>query len=869
MKHHFYLKIKKLMPLLLVLTCMAYPVQSMALNKPTLKINKTNFSRDAKWDGYYYIDQAKFTYDAAGSTSRTLCLYLDGRPISRTALTDEAGTYTRTLLYGGNYEACLEAWDGDTKVVSDRISFTASSAYKAFDAAYYVRSIIRNYPHTIDISSFNVPVSEERYFVENIWSQAGGVSVSNNGTILTTCKLNYSITKAQNQQMWDYIDNTLAALFPEDATDLQKGVILYSYFGTYSNTEYAEGSHAYDIYGLVERQTVCEGIAKAFVTFCEEAGLNCIKGGSGDIGHSWNVIEIDGIWGQTDITWDAQDAGDGRANFGNFMCTDNDFIGSHTSQHEEITWSCSGALFPTCTSAEYRAGYEFGPDKPGEFWYAPDGRFYMKRNGNTWRYNPHTTEPLEKLLKIDDLPPLDYLTSQTPSDAYLTVPATAVQGGSIYMAAGAPFNTKVKSYNMGYECTITYDIQKDGNTITSISGAPFEISYYEPQETGKYTIVAHIKNKYGETSISKTVTVTEREKKVLDLSLSTVNIYNGGYEYNGEFVDGDYDYVITGSTTENLLNFYNTVNTNVTLRDVNIDLKAQRGTDVTYSAVFVSSASVNFTLEGDNKLYAGNDRSAIYMEGDCSATIDGEGSLYANGDWAWAAITCVDNQTLTINGGNITAQGGDHGAGIGGSWGCYGGNIIINGGTVTALGGFSSAGIGSGHDTDAGKTPVINGGSVKSTGLYAFGGGRDGQELTPLNSDGTRLTLQKIENTWFESLTVKGKEYGKPNGAHPSDNMYYLYLPASGDAVLNGVPFRLEDGWPITDNIENMENAEGLSATGQNGTIVLTVDKAQQVSVCSIDGVQIFNAFCSEGQHMVNNVNRGVYIVNGKKIVVR
>lgn len=869
MKNHFYLKVKKLMPLLLVLTCMAYSVQSMALNKPTLKINKTNFSRDAKWDGYYYIDQAKFTYDATGSTSRTLCLYLDGRLISRTALIGEASTYTRTLLYGGNYEACIEAWDGKNKVVSDKITFTAASAYKALDAAYYVRSQIRHYPRIIDISSFNVPISETSYFVENIWSENGWVSVSDNGTILTKCELHYGISEEQNKQMWDYIDNTLAALLPEDATDLQKAVIIYSYFGTYSNTEYYFGPHCYDIYGFVERETVCDGIAKAFAAFCEEAGLNCIKGGSGDIGHSWNVIEIDGIWGQTDITWDAQDAGDGHAGFGNFMCTDNEFIDSHTSQHQEITWSCSGVKFPACTSAEYRSGYEFGPDKPGEFWYAPDGRFYTKRNGNTWRYNPNTTEPLGKLLKIDDLPPLDYLTGQVPSNAYLTVPEKVALGKNIYMAAGAPFNTKVKDYNMGYACTITYDIQKDGNTITTITGAPFEISYYEPQEKGEYTIVAHIKNKYGETSVSKNVTVADIEKIELDLSISTVNIHPNGYEYNGEFVDGDYDYIITGSTTKNLLNFYNTNNTNVTLRDVNIDLRGERGTEETHSAIFVSDASVNLILEGDNKLYAGNDRSAIYMEGDCAATINGEGSLYANGDWAWAAITCVDEQTLTINGGNITAEGGDHGAGIGGSWGRIGGNIIINGGTVTALGGYSSAGIGSGHETDAGKTPIINGGSVKSTGLYAFGGGWDGQELTPLNSDGTRLTLQKIDNTWFESLTVKGKEYGKPNGAHPSDNMYYLYLPASGDAVLNGVPFRLEDGWPITDNIENMENAEGLSATGQNGTIVLTVDKAQQVNVCSIDGVQIFNAFCSEGQHMVNNVNRGVYIVNGKKIVVR
>ena len=33
--------------------------------------------------------------------------------------------------------------------------------------------------------------------------------------------------------------------------------------------------------------------------------------------------------------------------------------------------------------------------------------------------------------------------------------------------------------------------------------------------------------------------------------------------------------------------------------------------------------------------------------------------------------------------------------------------------------------------------------------------------------------------------------------------------------------------------------------------------------------MQIFSAFCSEGEHMVHNVGKGVYIVNGIKIVVR
>ena len=188
---------------------------------------------------------------------------------------------------------------------------------------------------------------------------------------------------------------------------------------------------------------------------------------------------------------------------------------------------------------------------------------------------------------------------------------------------------------------------------------------------------------------------------------------------------------------------------------------------------------------------------------------------------------------------------------------------------MTAIGGFSSAGIGSGHDTDAGKTPVINGGSVKASGLYAFGGGREGQELTPVNSDGRRLTLHTMNNTWFGSLTVEGNEYGNPCGAHPSDNMYYLYLPESGDAVLNGIPFRIEDGWPITDNIDSPDTTDGLNATGQDGTIVLNVAKAQKVTIFSADGMQIFSAFCSEGEHMVHNVGKGVYIVNGRKIVVR
>lgn len=88
--------------------------------------------------------------------------------------------------------------------------------------------------------------------------------------------------------------------------------------------------------------------------------------------------------------------------------------------------------------------------------------------------------------------------------------------------------------------------------------------------------------------------------------------------------------------------------------------------------------------------------------------------------------------TITINGGEITANGGDNGAGIGGGSASSGGIITINGGTIATTGGNLGAGIGS---LGAGGTIEINGGDITATGgnLGAGIGGGDndsGGEIT-------------------------------------------------------------------------------------------------------------------------------------------
>ncbi|MBE5741816.1 MAG: hypothetical protein E7360_00645 [Clostridiales bacterium] len=49
---------------------------------------------------------------------------------------------------------------------------------------------------------------------------------------------------------------------------------------------------------------VCEGYARSFKVLCDNAGVECILE-DGDAGepHMWNVVKIDGVWYNTDVTW--------------------------------------------------------------------------------------------------------------------------------------------------------------------------------------------------------------------------------------------------------------------------------------------------------------------------------------------------------------------------------------------------------------------------------------------------------------------------------------------------------------------------------------------------------------------------------------
>ncbi|MBP5218526.1 MAG: hypothetical protein J6Z47_06220, partial [Bacteroidales bacterium] len=148
----------------------------------------------------------------------------------------------------------------------------------------------------------------------------------------------------------------------------------------------------------------------------------------------------------------------------------------------------------------------------------------------------------------------------------------------------------------------------------------------------------------------------------------------------------------------------------------------------------------------------------------------GTGTLQASGGSNYAGIGggrygygYDSGADIVIEGGIITATGGNMAAGIGANWGSSIGNITINGGNVTATGGIEAAGIGCGN----------GGGGNSSCGDITFASGTvvvnaDQNTGWGVGSLAGNTSYYSCGNITFVggSVTVKGgiattSEYGK------------------------------------------------------------------------------------------------------------
>lgn len=240
---------------------------------------------------------------------------------------------------------------------------------------------------------------------------------------------------------------------------------------------------------------------------------------------------------------------------------------------------------------------------------------------------------------------------------------------------------------------------------------------------------------------------------------------------------------------------------NVTIKDTNIS---------TGNAAIKTEGkgNVNLNVEGINTVSSGDKHAGVEKANDGNLTIgseSGEGELTANGGHGGAGIGGGyegSGSDITITGGEITANGGGEAAGIGGGVLGSGSDITITGGEVTANGGWCGAGIGGGPRGNGSDITISGGKVIANGGLCGagIGGGYKGS-----GSDVTISKDSRVEATGGDPCLLGG--YG---------------------AAIGGGGYNTDTGNQV-DGSEIEPDTSGLSPTGKverirgDGTVLDTI----------------------------------------------
>ena len=283
---------------------------------------------------------------------------------------------------------------------------------------------------------------------------------------------------------------------------------------------------------------------------------------------------------------------------------------------------------------------------------------------------------------------------------------------------------------------MSYQWYKDGAAIAGATGASLTIAAATAADAGRYTVDVWCQNVTNRAAAVLAVTLPP--VPYLDPVNHTTNLCETYTLYTDQTELTSGWYVVSGDIT-NDTRIAVSGDVNLILKD-DASLTANAGVNVDVDGTITNSLTI--WAQSDGK---GMGSLTVPSPPDCCAGIGGDRS---QGDGRHAG-------NLVINGGRITAQGGNFAAGIGGGhyYGFFGddelpgngGGVTVNGGAVTAAGGSGGAGIGGG-ELGNGGTVTISGGEVTAqggSGAVGIGGGFHGSggTVTVKPSAGTAVAV--------------------------------------------------------------------------------------------------------------------------------
>lgn len=170
--------------------------------------------------------------------------------------------------------------------------------------------------------------------------QYGGYKCSISGTVegdtyyvTFDYTISYYTTWEQEEAVTETIEKVLGELGINGLSDYEKVCKIYDYicenvtydYENLNDPDYKLKATAYA--ALINKTAVCQGYANLFYRMAREAGVDAriIPGTSGDSGHAWNIVKLDGTYYNLDSTWDA-----GRSKYDYFLKGTKDFDEANT-----------------------------------------------------------------------------------------------------------------------------------------------------------------------------------------------------------------------------------------------------------------------------------------------------------------------------------------------------------------------------------------------------------------------------------------------------------------------------------------------------------------------------------------------------------
>lgn len=166
--------------------------------------------------------------------------------------------------------------------------------------------------------------------------------------------LRYRMTREEEKWVIAQISAILVRITKPHMSDIEKIIAVHDYIIRAYDYEMNTTGSPFTVYTFMhEKQGVCMAYALLFQKMMEQVGIQCYyvvgkADGESDLGHAWNMVQLDGQWYHIDATWN--DVGKRLRNhaihYRYFLRSDEVFKRDHS-------WNF--AHYPPCTSERYAA----------------------------------------------------------------------------------------------------------------------------------------------------------------------------------------------------------------------------------------------------------------------------------------------------------------------------------------------------------------------------------------------------------------------------------------------------------------------------------------------------------------------------------